>query len=250
MSGTGERPTVAAVIPARLHSRRFPRKVLARETGKYLIEHVYESVVGAPAVDRVVIATDDEEVAAAARSFGAPVQMTRDDHVSGTDRVAEVAERLDHDIIVNVQGDEPFVEHDDLATLVELFADPQTVMTTLVVERSDAEGLADPNTVKAVVGLGAEALYFSRAPIPHADGAPDAAWLQHVGMYAYRREFLTRLTALAPSPLERRERLEQLRVLENGFRIRVGVSPHAHLGVDTEADYRQFVDEYRRRGGQ
>lgn len=241
---------VAAVIPARLHARRFPRKILARETGKYLVEHVYERVVGCTAVDRVLIATDSDEIVDAARSFGAEAILTSDQHVSGTDRVAEVARELDHDVVINVQGDEPLVEHVDLTTLVELFevdgADaPGVVMTTLAAQRSDAEGFRDPNIVKVVRGESGNAVYFSRAPVPYRE-SPEAGvqWLQHIGIYAYRRQFLLKLATLPPTELEKRERLEQLRVLENGYTLCVGMTNHRHLGIDTPEEYEKFVHEY------
>ena len=233
---------VAVVIPARLNAKRFPRKVLARDTGKYLVEHVYERVARWKGAERVLIATDSAEVQAACRSFGANVVMTSEAHVSGTDRVAEVAAGLDHDVIINVQADEPLIEHDDLAALVELFGD-DVVMTTLASRRTDPEGFRDPNNVKAVVGRGQNALYFSRSAVPYAAGEP-LEWLQHIGIYAYRRRFLLELSRMEPTPLEKRERLEQLRVLENGYRIRLGVSPHRHLGIDTAEEYRAFVEEY------
>ncbi len=258
-----DRPRVAAVIPARLYSRRFPRKVLARDTGKYLLEHVWDRVVGCPGIDVVLVATDSREVLAAAESFGAEARMTSADHVSGTDRVAEVARGLDHDIVINVQGDEPFLEHSDLQTLIALFEDgaaresgagAPVVMTTLAIPRTDPAGFVDPNVVKAVVAADGRALYFSRAPVPHvrsdAGGgasADETEWLQHVGLYAYRREFLDVISSLPPTALEKRERLEQLRVLENGYGIRVGRTTSPHIGVDTEEEYREFVAEYRRR---
>lgn len=246
---------VAVVIPARLGSRRFPRKVLARATGKYLVEHVHERVKGCPGIDRVLLATDSEEVRAACASFGAEVVMTSPDHASGTDRVAEVARALDHDVIINVQGDEPLIEHDDLLRLKGLFEN-DVVMTTLVARRSDPTGFRDPNIVKAIVAENGNALYFSRAPTPYSPAgdvsAPQAKdpveWFQHIGIYAYRRAFLLELSQLAPTPLERRERLEQLRVLEHGFRIRVGVTPHRHLGIDTEEEYQRFTAEYLKGG--
>lgn len=249
---------VAAVIPARLGSRRFPRKVLARETGKFLIQHVYERVVDCPGVDRVILATDSDEVLAAAESFGAEVQLTSGDHASGTDRVAEVARGLDHDVIINVQGDEPLIEQGDLQALVKLFGEDDSevservVMTTLAVERRDLAGYRDPNIVKAVIGSQQRALYFSRSPVPYgleefADGKTcKQGWYQHVGIYAYRRDFLLQLATLPPSPLEGRERLEQLRVLEAGYAIRVGVSSHTHLGIDTEEEYARFVTDFAR----
>ncbi len=249
---------VAVVIPARLESKRFPRKVLARETGKYLFEHVYERVVGCPGIDLVRVATDSEEVLAAGRSFGADIVMTSEKHVSGTDRVSEVAAGLDHDVVINVQGDEPLIEHADLLKLIGLFDPPESrgdeevVMTTLAAARSDIEGFLDPNIVKVVIGSRGNALYFSRCPVPHSDLEAEAAvgggaveWLQHIGIYAYRREFLVHLARLPPTALEKRERLEQLRALENGYTLQVGITENRHLGVDTEEDYRQFVAAYR-----
>jgi 3-deoxy-manno-octulosonate cytidylyltransferase (CMP-KDO synthetase) len=241
---------VAVIIPARLGSTRFPRKVLARETGKYLIEHVFERVAGAPGIDRVLLATDSEEVLAAGRSFGAETVLTRADHASGTDRVAEVARRLTHDVIINVQGDEPLIEHGDLAILRSFFegADgPPRDMATLAARRDDSEGFRDPNIVKVVIGAGGNALYFSREPVPHVRSGEPLEWHQHIGIYAYRRDVLLRLSALPPTALEKRERLEQLRALENGWRIDVGFTAHRHLGIDTEAEYRRFVAEHSKR---
>lgn len=241
--------TAAVVIPARLGSRRFPRKVLARETGKYLVQHVHERVVGCPGIERVLIATDSEEVLAACRSFGAEAVLTSEAHASGTDRVAEAAERLPVEVIINVQGDEPLIEHDDLTMLLDLFGPGEDiVMTTLAARRTDPDGFHDPNVVKAVVASNGNALYFSRAPVPYPPLAGPLEWLQHIGIYAYRRGFLLELSRLPPAPLEGRERLEQLRVLDAGRSIRVGVTRHSHIGIDTEAEYRRFVEEYVRRG--
>jgi len=206
----------------------------------------------------VVIATDSEEIVEACTSFGAEARMTSAGHRSGTDRVAELAENLDEDIIVNVQGDEPYISHTDILALLELFdgsaaGDGQgvgTVMATLAAERRDSEGLHDPNVVKAVVSIDGRALYFSRAPVPPApaeqgDGPVD--WLQHIGIYAYTREFLLRFAGLEPTALERREKLEQLRALENGYTIRIGKAQGQHMGIDTEEEYTRFVEEEKRR---
>jgi 3-deoxy-manno-octulosonate cytidylyltransferase (CMP-KDO synthetase) len=251
------RKTAAVVIPARLDSRRFPRKVLARETGKYLVQHVFEAVVGCPAVSRVILATDSQEVADAARSFGAEARMTSAEHVSGTDRVAEVARTLDEEFIINVQGDEPLITALEVARLVDLFEwdGAGTVeMTTLAVRRHDAEGYTDPNVVKAVLGKGNRALYFSRAPIPYErtdDGsaAVPRDWWHHLGVYGYRRTFLLRFAELDPTPLEKRERLEQLRAIENGYVLRVGEATGRHIGVDTPEDYQRFVAWFNGLGG-
>ena len=242
---------VAVIIPARLGSTRFPRKVLARDTGKYLIEHVFERVAGAPGIDRVILATDSEEVLLAGRSFGAETVLTRADHPSGTDRVAEVARRLTHDVIINVQGDEPLIEHGDLAVLRGFFDrkdGPPADLATLAARRTDPEGFRDPNIVKVVIGTGGNALYFSREPVPHPRAGEPLEWHQHIGVYAYRRDVLLALSALPPTTLERRERLEQLRALENGWRMDVGLTAHRHLGIDTEEEYRRFVEEHQRAG--
>ena len=261
----GAASSAAVVIPARLGSRRFPRKVLARATGKYLVQHVWEAVVDCPGVSRVIIATDSDEVASAVASFGGEARMTSPDHVSGTDRVAEVARELDVDFVINVQGDEPHIEHRDLEVLLGLFESSpgegglgDVHMTTLGVRRHDREGFEDPNIVKAVFGRTGRALYFSRATVPFYRDAPSGEpvsspsdgvpfeWWQHLGIYGYRREFLLEYSALEPTPLERRERLEQLRALENGFVIRVGESTGHHIGIDTPEEYERFVEELGR----
>jgi 3-deoxy-D-manno-octulosonate cytidylyltransferase len=255
LSGDGparQAVTAAVVIPARLEARRFPRKVLARDTGKYLIQHVYEAVVGTSGVTRVIIATDSEEVGQAARSFGAEFCMTSADHVSGTDRVAEVARQLDEDVIVNVQGDEPLMSQDDVERLITALApaaDPTATMATpcpmatLARPRRDVEGYHDPNHVKVVVDVHGRALYFSRSPIPaRAHGAaPEVEWLHHIGVYAFRREFLQIFTGLSETALEKQERLEQLRVLENGYNIQIVRTEKNYLGIDTPEEYREFV---------
>ncbi len=233
---------VAIVVPARLASTRLPRKVLLATTGKYLIQHVWERL--APLASRttaLIIATDSAEVLDAARSFGADARMTRADHPSGTDRVAEVARDLPVDIVVNVQGDEPMIDPDDVRRLIAPFADdPALSMATLARRRTDPEGHANPTIVKIVTDLEGHALYFSRAPIPHGRDAP-CAWLHHTGVYAYRKDFLMHLGTLAPTPLERAERLEQLRVLEHGARIRVVLTEKTYEGIDTPGQYEDFV---------
>ena len=239
----------AIIIPARYASSRLPAKPLLRETGKYLIQHVYERACQSKA-DAVIVATDDARIFDAVNSFGGSVVMTRDDHPSGTDRVAEVAERLDADIIVNVQGDEPMIEAGTLDMLANLLErDREAPMATLAVPIRALEQWRDPNCVKVVCDKLGRALYFSRSPIPYVrDGEPDFAtgrFLQHLGLYAYRRQFLLELANLPPEPLEETEKLEQLRMLALGRRIQVGVVPHAHRGVDTPADYARFVEAYR-----
>lgn len=240
------------VIPARYASTRLPGKPLLRETGKYLVQHVYEQALKARRADAVVVATDDSRIAAAVEGFGGRVVRTRRDHPSGTDRVAEVSRGLDADVVVNLQGDEPLVDPAALDLLADLLTDdPGVDMATLAVPLASAEQYHNPNCVKVVCDAAGRALLFSRSPIPHVrDGRPDfaarpARFLQHLGLYAYRREFLLRLAALPPAPLEQFEKLEQLRVLAAGRPIRVGVVESAGLGVDTYEDYQRFVQAVR-----
>ena len=242
---------VAVVIPARYASSRLPGKPLLRETGKYLIQHVYEQAARAKCAKLVVVATDDDRIRAAVESFGGQAVMTRPDHPSGTDRVAEVAAKLGSDVIVNVQGDEPQIDPAAIDQLAGLLADPAADMATLAVPLPDREAYLSPNVVKVVCDDRGRALYFSRSPVPFVrDGEPDfaarpARFLQHLGVYAYRRNFLLKLAATPPHPLEEAEKLEQLRLLGTGGTIGVGVVAHAHRGVDTPADYAAFVRAYR-----
>ncbi|MBX9584597.1 MAG: 3-deoxy-manno-octulosonate cytidylyltransferase [Gemmataceae bacterium] len=242
---------VAVVIPARYASSRLPGKPLLRETGKYLIQHVYEQASRAKCAGLVVVATDDDRIRAAVESFGGHAVMTRADHPSGTDRVAEVAAKLGSDVIVNVQGDEPQIDPAAIDRLAGLLADPTADMATLAVPLPDRNSYLSPNVVKVVCDDRGRALYFSRSPVPFVrDGEPDfaarpARFLQHLGVYAYRRNFLLRLAAAPPHPLEEAEKLEQLRVLGTGGTIGVGVVAHAHRGIDTPADYAAFVRAYR-----
>jgi 3-deoxy-manno-octulosonate cytidylyltransferase (CMP-KDO synthetase) len=240
------------VIPARFASSRLPGKPLLRETGKYLVQHVYERASQARGVEGVVVATDDSRIAAAVASFGGRMEMTRRDHPSGSDRVAEVACRLDADLIVNVQGDEPLLEPAAIETLVGLLRDvPDADMATLAAPFASLDDWQDANRVKVVCDSAGRALYFSRSPIPFVrDGRPDFAvrpspFLHHLGVYAYRRRFLLGLAAAPTHPLELLEKLEQLRALAQGRRIQVGVVDRASPGVDTYDDYQRFVQAYR-----
>jgi 3-deoxy-manno-octulosonate cytidylyltransferase (CMP-KDO synthetase) len=245
---------LAIVIPARFSSSRLPGKPLLRETGKYLIQHVYERAAQATCAADVIVATDDERIFDAVCEFGGRAVMTRADHASGTDRVAEVAAHLTADAVINVQGDEPQIEPAAIDLLAELIADPSSDMATLAVPIADVQTYRSPNVVKVVCDDRGRALYFSRSPIPMVrDGEPDfaarpARFLQHLGIYAYRRDFLLRIAAALPHPLEQSEKLEQLRVLGTGGTIRVGIIPLAHRGVDTPADYAEFVRAYREGG--
>jgi 3-deoxy-manno-octulosonate cytidylyltransferase (CMP-KDO synthetase) len=244
----------AIIIPARYASTRLPGKPLLRSTGKYLVEHVYERACQARRCDAVVVATDDPRIAAAVHGFGGRCVLTRRDHPSGTDRVAEVARGLDVDCVMNLQGDEPEIDPAALDLLPALLErDPAADMATLAVPLADEEAYRDPNCVKVVCAAGGRALYFSRSPIPFVrDGRPDYSarppqFLQHLGLYVYRREFLLKLAAAPPDPLEVAEKLEQLRALACGAAIQVGLVAHAGRGVDTAEDYRRFVESYTRR---
>jgi 3-deoxy-manno-octulosonate cytidylyltransferase (CMP-KDO synthetase) len=242
----------AIVIPARYASTRLPAKALLRETGKYLVQHVYEQACRVRGVEAVIVATDDSRIQCAVESFGGRAVMTRKDHPSGSDRIAEVARGLDVDIIINLQGDEPLIDPDSLELLAGLLEEnPKAEMATLAMPIRNEETYRNPNCVKVVCGEGGRALYFSRSPIPFVrDAKPDFAadppmFLHHLGLYAYRRDALLALSSLPPHPLEQLEKLEQLRAIGHGWTILVGVIRHAGRGVDTPDDYERFVAEYR-----
>ncbi len=236
-----------AVIPARYASTRLPGKPLLDRTGKYLIQHVYDQVSRADRLSEVIIATDDRRIFEAVASFGGRATMTRDDHVSGTDRVAEVAAGLEADIVVNVQGDEPEIDPAAIDRLVDLLAGRDDCqMATLACPFPEGADPADPNAVKVVVDESGRALYFSRSPIPFFRDGKDVLehrgeYLLHIGIYAYRRDFLLRLSSWPAGRLEQIEKLEQLRVLERGAAIAVGMEEIATVGIDTPADYEAFV---------
>lgn len=230
-------PGCVAVIPARYASTRFPGKPLALLAGRPMIAHVVDRVLEAALFDAVWVATDDERIAAAARTAGAEPRLTRTDHATGTERVGEACAGLPPGVIVlNVQGDEPLVAPALLREMVEaLRADPALDWVTAAHPSEDAAAFRSPHVVKAVVDARGDALYFSRAPVPYArDGT--VHFLHHVGLYGYRHAALQRFIGLAPGVLEQSEGLEQLRALENGLRIRVLRTAHATLGVDTPED--------------
>ncbi|MGE5816017.1 MAG: 3-deoxy-manno-octulosonate cytidylyltransferase [Acidobacteriota bacterium] len=228
---------IVAVIPARYASTRFHGKPLADLAGRPLIEHVYRRVKECRAIGTVIVATDDERIKQAVEAFGGRVQMTHPAHVSGTDRVAEVARALDCELVVNVQGDEPLIEPDMIQEALAPFGNTTLQMGTLRRRIDDPSDFANPNVTKVVVDREGHALYFSRTPIPyHRDpGAPLEAW-KHVGLYVYRRKFLLEFARMAPTPLERLEALEQLRAIEHGIRIAVVETRHNTIGVDTPDD--------------
>ncbi|MHC4443621.1 MAG: 3-deoxy-manno-octulosonate cytidylyltransferase [Planctomycetota bacterium] len=244
---------MVAIIPARYASTRFPGKPLANETGKTLIQHVYEAVSGVGLVDRVLVATDDGRIADAVTGFGGEAVMTRADHQSGTDRVAEAAKGIDADLIINVQGDEPEMDPRSVDKLVELMQSrPEAGMGSLACKFNDQKDIQNPACVKVVVDRGGNALYFSRSVVPYPRDSKGQAvdpgrWLLHLGIYAYRRDFLFELTGLPPSELEQVEQLEQLRVLDAGYKIAMAVVEHASTGIDTPEQYEAFVKRYRAR---
>lgn len=245
------RSTSYIVIPARLASTRLPRKLLLRATGRPLIQHTYEAAQRATRPAGVCVATDHPEILQEVRSFGGRAEMTDPDAPSGTDRVAQVARHLpDADIIVNLQGDEPELSGGSIDLAIRLLEEnPEAVMSTLATPIRSRRQLEDPACVKVVFDHRRRALYFSRSPIPYPrqwdDGlltADPPRFYQHIGLYAYRREFLLRLAEMPQSDLERTEKLEQLRVLQSGHSILVGTVDDPTFGIDTPEDYRAFVD--------
>ena len=238
LASTLTESSVLAVIPARFHSTRLPGKILADIAGKPMIEHVYRRAAAAKRVHAVVVATDDQRVLSAVDAFGGAAIMTRAEHPSGTDRIAEAIAKIPCGIVINVQGDEPLIEAETIdAAAAPLLADSSVEMSTLSRPLRNVEEFNSPHVVKVVTNARGEALYFSRAPIPYslAGGLPLAA-RAHVGLYAYRRDTLLKLAATPAVPLERAESLEQLRALAHGIRIRVIETAHAAAGVDTPAD--------------
>jgi len=278
---------ILVCIPARYDSTRFANKVLAKDTGKYLIQHTYERACLAKLPEKVIIAADDERIADAAKSFGAECILTSVEHKSGTDRIAEALLKIAdsgqrgadkktlnairytlnaNDIVVNVQADEPEIDPKNIDYVAQLLIDnPDCPMATLAAEFQNEKQIADPNIVKVVVSLcerqtrdeqrGARdevgrAIYFSRYPIPYdreKHGIGDTQqYLRHIGIYAYRKEFLLKISALPQTPLEKIEKLEQLRAIENGFDILVGRVKHTCDGIDTPEQYAEFVKRYKK----
>ena len=228
---------VLGVIPARLASTRFPNKALAILAGKPMIQHVWERTLLAKTVNRLVIATDHEKIYKAAVSFGAEVMMTREDHLSGTDRVAEVAYSLpQYPLIVNIQGDEPLIDPAAIDATVAGLAGSAAEMGTLKKKIEIAEELDNPNVVKVVTGADGSALYFSRSRIPFNRCGEEIDYYKHIGLYVYRRDFLLGYSNMPVGPLEITERLEQMRALENGHGIHVVTTNYESLGVDTPED--------------
>jgi 3-deoxy-manno-octulosonate cytidylyltransferase (CMP-KDO synthetase) len=229
---------IVAVVPARYGASRFPGKPLADLGGRPVVQWVYEAATRCADFDEVLVATDSQEIAEAVRGFGGRVELTRDDHETGTDRVAEIAQRReDADVVVNVQGDQPFATPEMLSALVRPYVEgDRPPMTTLACPLTDPASWDDPNVVKVVCDRQDYALYFSRSPIPHRAEDEPVDGRHHLGLYAFTRETVLRFPSLEQTPLERRERLEQLRALEHGIRIRVCTTDRTVLEVNTPED--------------
>ncbi|MBA7714255.1 3-deoxy-manno-octulosonate cytidylyltransferase [subsurface metagenome] len=257
---------IVAVIPARFSSTRFAAKVLAKDTGKFLVQHTYEQACLAKLPEKVIIAADDQKVVAAAETFGAECILTSVEHKSGTDRIAEAVADMDVDIVVNLQADEPEIHPDNIDYLARLLIDnPDYPMATLAADFQNAQQVADPNIVKVIITrcvgdtsnepratsdeIG-RAIYFSRLPIPYdrdKSGVGNVQqYLRHLGIYAYRKQFLQKITTLPQTPLEKIEKLEQLRAIENGYSILVGKVKHTCDGIDTPQQYAEFVKRYKK----
>jgi len=235
-----------AVIPARLASTRLPRKMLREIAGKPMIGVVYEGVRSSPLLADVIVATDSDEIMSACRQHGWKAQMTASTHKSGTERVHEVSVRDPADVYINVQGDEPMVRAEQIASLLQVMDNPQAQVGTLMT-RAVAVDIPNPNAVKVVADLSGRALYFSRATIPFDRDKTSPHYYKHLGLYAYRKPALDRFVTLPESSLEKSERLEQLRFLENGISIYCGETPHDSVGVDTEEDLQRAIEILRNR---
>ena len=232
-----------SIIPARYASTRFPGKPLALLCGKSVIQRVYEKVSGI--IEETWVATDDERIFNAVKDFGGKAVMTRNDHKSGTDRIEEAIEKIggDFDVVINVQGDEPFIQASQIKTVCDCFDDPSTEIATLGKPfGNDMDAVSNPNSPKIVVDKRGYAMYFSRSIIPFVRGKDEKEWpfsypfLKHIGLYAYRRNVLKEVTQLPQGELEKAESLEQLRWLENGYRIKVGLTDVETVGIDTPED--------------
>lgn len=249
---------ITAIIPARYGSTRFEGKALADICGKPMIQHVYERASRSSLISEIIVATDDDRIAATVRRFGGRAEMTSTCHETGTDRLAEVAARLDSDIIVNVQGDEPLIEAAMIDDAIEpLTTDAALVMSTLKERIKTLHEFLSPNVVKVVTDWEGFALYFSRSPLPNFrdkwNDLKDEKFAcgkllcyKHVGLYVYRREFLLQFAQMSPTYLELSEKLEQLRVLENGYRIKVVETSYDSVGVDTPADLAAVIDKLKK----
>jgi len=235
-----------AIIPARLASTRLPRKMLREIAGKPLIGVVYEAVHSSKLLADVMIATDSDEIMAACRHYGWNARMTSPSHRSGTERVHEISQSERADVYINVQGDEPLVRAEQIAALLGVMEDPEVQVGTLKTPARDID-IPSPNAVKVVIDSNGRALYFSRATIPFDRDRTQPRYFKHLGFYAYRKPALDRFVSLPESSLEKSERLEQLRFLENGIDIYVGETPYDSVGVDTEEDLNRVIEMLAKR---
>jgi len=229
--------TVKAIIPARYSSSRLPGKPLKDICGKTMVQRVYEQVKKVSLVDKVIVATDDQRIFNKVKSFKGNVIMTSKDHKTGTDRLAEVAAKIETDIIVNVQGDEPLINPSVIKSAIEpLLSDDSLKMSTLKHLIKDEEEISNPNVVKVITDKNKNAIYFSRSKIPYARNSQKFNYYKHIGLYVYRRKFLLRFAKMESTTYEVQESLEQLRVIENGYKIKVIETEYDSIGVDTEED--------------
>ncbi len=244
------RKRAVGIIPARYEATRFPGKPLFPISGKPLIQHVYERVLKAKNLESALVATDDERIYKVVEGFGGRAVMTRGDHPTGTDRLAEVARKLDCELIVNVQGDEPLMDPDLIDTAVERFsAIPDFKFGSAMTPIETEEDIQNPNVVKVVVGQRGQALYFTRFPAPYRRKLTTVPVYQHIGFYVYSREFVIEFSKMSPTPLEQTECLEQLRALENGVRIDMIETKYRGIGVDAPEDVARIEWELKRISG-
>ncbi len=241
-------PSVIGIIPARLESVRFPAKALADDTGLPLIIHVAQAAAACKKLDRIVIASDADSILQAASDHGFDSCRTRSEHQNGTSRIAEVVESLDCDLVVNIQADEPEIDPEVIHAGIQALENaPECQVGTIATPIEPSDDFDDPNIVKVALDQSNRAMYFSRSTIPFdRDGSDHANRLRHVGLYIYRREFLSVYAGLEPTPAEKLEKLEQLRILEHGYRIAVGIHACSHVGIDTPEQYQAFVERFRR----
>jgi len=240
---------ILGIIPARYASTRFPGKPLVDIAGKSMIQRVYEQAKKCSQLSEVIVATDDDRIFEHVNSFGGKAEMTSSTHQSGTDRCAEVAEKHpEYDVIINIQGDEPYIDPGQISKLISCFDDPGTQIATLIKKVSNEQELHNTNSPKVIVNKNAEAIYFSRSPLPHIRGQEPQNWFQHftyfkhIGIYGYRVDILKQITKLPVSTLEKAESLEQLRWIENGYKIKVAETEIETIAIDTPGDLEKLSE--------
>ncbi|MDO3626180.1 3-deoxy-manno-octulosonate cytidylyltransferase [Mucilaginibacter sp. BT774] len=239
---------ILGIIPARYDSTRFPGKPLADIAGKSMIQRVYEQAKKCAQLSEVIVATDDDRIFEHVLGFGGKAVMTSPSHQSGTDRCAEVAEKYsEHDVIINIQGDEPYIDPEQISKLIGCFNGADTQLATLIKKISNEQELHNTNSPKVIVNKNSEAIYFSRSPLPHIRGQESQNWLQHftyfkhIGIYGYQADILKQITKLPVSPLEKAESLEQLRWVENGYKIKVAETEIETIAIDTPEDLKKLI---------